>query len=118
MEELINRIGNILSSGRFVRLDDEKALQAEMADYLNSKGVTFTREKRLSARDIPDFFIDDLAIEVKIKGGKMDIYRQCERYCGYDEVKALILVTNKSMALPDQINGKPAYVLNISKSWL
>lgn len=118
MEELINQIGDIIGSTRF-SLQDEKVMQAEIAIAFDKAGRTYSREHHLSDESIPDFFIEGIAIEIKIKGSAMAIYRQCERYCMFPEVKALILVTNKSMALPDEIvKGKPSYLLNPSKAWL
>jgi hypothetical protein len=117
MEELIIQIGDILGSTRF-SLQDEKVMQAEIEAAFKKAGMIYLREHRLSNESIPDFFIDGIAIEIKIKGSAMEIFRQLERYCEFPEVKALILVTNKSMALPNFIKGKPSYLLNPAKAWL
>ena len=80
--------------------------------------LTVEREYRLDNKNIPDFFINGLAIEVKIKGSKTSIYKQCKRYCEFDEVKALLLVTNRTMGFPKDINGKDCYFHSLGKSWL
>lgn len=97
-------------------LTNEKKTQNQIFEEIKYFG--FVREYKLDAHNIPDFFYDGIAIEVKIKGSKMAIYKQCERYCRFDQVKALILCTNKSMGFPEEINGKPCYYINLGKAWL
>lgn len=105
-----------LLTGLRLPTHDEKALQSQLANHLAPLG--FQREYRLDAKNIPDFFLEGVAIEVKIKGGRMAIYRQCERYCKFDQVKSLILITNRAMGLPTTINDKPVYLFNLGKAWL
>lgn len=99
-------------------LTDEKRLQAEMAERFAAAGLALEREFRLSATEVVDFFADGIAVEVKIKGGKMAIYRQLQRYAEHDEIKALLLVSNVPMGLPPEIEGKPAYFHNLAMAWL
>jgi hypothetical protein len=110
-----------LIHGNRITLSNEKAAQAEINELLTMAGYEFTREKRLSPRDTPDFFIAEsgLAIEIKMKGaGRMDIFRQLSRYAKHDEVKAILLATNVSMGLPPEIEGKPAYFASLGRAWL
>lgn len=99
-------------------LSDEKRLQEEIEEKLEEHGVEFVREHRLSAADIPDFMVGSLAIEVKIKGSKLSIYKQVERYAQHEEVKSLLLITNVATGFPPTVNGKPAYVFNLARAWL
>jgi len=100
-------------------LGDEKLLQAETATRLDSAGINYRREVRLSEHDIIDFMIEGgVAIEMKIKGGRHAIYRQCERYCMFDAVRTLVLATNVAMSLPAMINGKPTHVASLGRGWL
>jgi hypothetical protein len=117
-----------LLSMRRLTLADEKRLQIEIAEVLTSASVlagssiSFRREVRLGDGDIVDFMIDGpiegIAIEVKIKGNARSIYRQLERYCAHDEVRAIILATNVPMNLPDTINGKPTAIAALGRGWL
>jgi hypothetical protein len=101
------------------KLEDEKQLQSQIEKKFEVDGVPFEREKAFDKKNIVDFFVDGtIAVEIKIGSSKMSIYRQCERYCTFPEVKALLLVTNKSMTLPELVNGKPCIVLNLSEAWL
>jgi hypothetical protein len=102
-------------------MHSEKETQAEIAKALTKGGFVFEREKRLSAEDIPDFLVKDgIVIEVKLRTGisKMNIYRQLERYSRHETVKEIILVSNITMGLPPEINGKPAYFLSLGRAWL
>ncbi len=115
-----DELTDILRTLRFAKLNlsNEKITQLQVARELSL--YKFDREFRLDKHNIPDFYHHEmkLAIEVKIKGGRMNIFRQCARYCEFEQVKILILCTNKSMGLPDQINGKPCYYIHIGKAWL
>ena len=114
---MINTILKTLYSHRFP-LVVEKETQAAIEAKFAENGVPYSREHRLDEKNIPDFFVDGIAIEVKIKGNAKTIYRQCERYCQFEEVRKLILVTNRSMGFPKQINNKDCYFINLGKAWL
>ncbi|MDP3417903.1 hypothetical protein [Falsiroseomonas sp.] len=103
-----------------IDLSDEKEAQRQIGEALTSAGIEFRREVPLSRRDRPDFFLDaaGLAIEVKLRAGKMDIWRQLSRYAEHDRVLALMLVSNTSVALPSEIAGKPLYFISLGRAWL
>ena len=48
----------------------------------------------------------------------MDVFRQLKRYAAHDEVNELVLVTNLSMGLPPEIDGKPTYYASLGVAWL
>jgi hypothetical protein len=96
----------------------EKRTQAQVFEAVRHLG--FVREYRLNANNIPDLFCIDLglAIEIKIKGAKKAIYQQCLRYCGFEQVQALILITGKAVGLPGEILGKPCFYISLGKAYL
>ena len=106
-----------LSNVRF-SFEDEKALQVAIARRLTMAGIPFIREFRLDKNNIFDFYWEGLVVEVKIKGGAKKIYSQCKRYCQFKQVTGLVLITNRSMGFPEEIAGKPCYVINLGKAWL
>ncbi len=116
MSEL-QKIVHLMSSRRF-SLSDEKRLQAEMEELFTAAAFSFKREHRLDSRSIIDFMFGDVGVEVKIKGSRLNIYRQLERYAEFEAVRCLLLVTNVPMGLPELINGKPAHVINLARAWL
>lgn len=101
-----------------IPLHNEKATQARLEELLQAHGFEFTREARVGEGDIPDFMVGGLAVEVKIKGGKMDIYRQLRRYAQQPRVTRILLVTNVAMGLPDVIEGCKTYIANLGRAWL
>lgn len=107
-----------LLQSRRLPLADEKELQAAIGDQLMLESLTYQREVRLGPADVVDFMVHDVAIEVKIKGSKRNVYRQCERYCSHARVGALILATNYMLGFPATINGKPCFVANLGRAWL
>lgn len=109
-------VTSILTKQKF-SLDREKATQAEIYSAL-SQFNELIAEYKLDNKNIIDFFIDGIGIEVKIKGNKKDIYQQCCRYCEFDQIKVLILLTNRSIGFPNAINNKPCIVINLGKAWL
>jgi hypothetical protein len=114
-------ICRLLANAR-VPLHDE--IQAHVAiETLLKAGpgaLSFQREYRLAAGDIPDFFfVGGVVLEVKLRTTtKMNVYRQLERYAGHDVVTAIVLATNLSMGLPPTIGGKPAYYVSLGRGWM
>lgn len=101
-------------------LTNEKNTQRQLHQALTDKNCIFVREHRLDEKSIPDMFNAEhgIAIEVKIKGRKKDIYKQLLRYSQFEAVKILILCSNKALGLPAQIGGKPCYFIHLGKAWL
>ena len=99
-------------------LHNEKDLQEAIYKQLIFKRFPAIREYPLDNKNILDILILNMAIEIKIHASAKSIYRQCVRYCEFERVKCLLLITNRSMGFPEQINGKPCYVLNLGKAWL
>lgn len=114
---MIQETLKILSHGRF-NLSTEASLKVDMKKVLDEAGLSYQPEFVLDKENRPDFFGEGIALEVKIKGTPKSIFKQCARYCNFDQVKTLILVTNKSMGFPKTINGKDCYVVNLGKAWL
>lgn len=115
-----NIISDIIAAIKSIKLNlsDEKQLQENIAKIFNEKEILYSREYHLSNSDIPDFFIDGVCVEIKIKGNAKSIYRQCVRYCEHEKVQSLILITGRTIGFPPAINNKPCYVVKISESWL
>jgi hypothetical protein len=113
----IQSIHKVLSTHRFP-VHNEKQLQTDIAFIFERSGISYIREHILDNNNIIDFMSGDIGVEVKIKGNKKAIYLQCERYCDFPGIKSLLLITNRSMGFPKQINGKDCYVLNLGKAWL
>ncbi len=101
-------------------LHSEKFVQTEIYNILRDhSSFSVKREYRLSNKHIIDFIIDDgIGVEVKVKGSAVSILKQCESYCGYDDIHTLILITSKSMGFPCSIKTKPCYYFSLSRAML
>lgn len=107
-----------LRKKRFI-LSDEKDLQNQIAEALHATAIDHQREVIIGARERVDFMVPDgIAIEVKIKGGKLAIFRQLKRYAESELVNEIILLSSVSMGLPSTINGKPAHFVSLGEQWL
>lgn len=118
--DLAHDVVTALCSGRF-DLSDEKACQAEIDTWLRDRlpDVEIQREHRLSSRDIPDFFIAGVVVEVKMNTARpASILRQLERYADHDQVQAIVLVTNRAVILRPTVRGKQLLVVPLGRTWL
>jgi hypothetical protein len=115
---LFKKVKDLLT-GHKLFLFDEKQLQYQIMGLLSVPGFPFmVKEYCIAGAGRVDFFTEGGAIEVKVKGSPMAIYRQICKYAKQDEVTEVILLTTKTMSLPEQIEGKPANFINLSKAWL
>lgn len=115
---LITQLANLIRSAR-LDLSSEKRAQGDLEAVLKSSGIVFDREFRLSAKDIVDFLIQGIAVELKLKNAKkMDVYKQLCRYAKSDQVTSIILASSTSMGLPQQIDGKDVYFVKLGDAWL
>ena len=117
---MINRFFKVMKVYRFP-LGTEAELQDHVESVLKLEKIEYKREFRLDSKNRPDFMIDDYAVELKIgstRAQAMSIYRQCERYARFDQVKGIVLITNRAMGFPPEINGKPAYCFSLGAAWL
>lgn len=109
--EIINRFVSVLSNYS-INFNDEKDLQESifkiMLNYFNIQ-----KEYSLEPYGIVDFFIEGVAIEVKIKGQKAKIYRQCRDYCKHPDVTHLLLVSTNPLSLPEIVENKRCYTYQI-----
>lgn len=98
---------------------NEIDVQAKISDLLTLHNVRHKREVVLGPGDRPDFMLEGgIALEVKLRASKRAIYRQCERYCQYDQVNGLILVSATAMGFPEEIHGKSTWVASLGGGWL
>lgn len=116
----MNEIISILKTLRINPVNEEYDLQAEIEKLLIAAGINHERECYLGRGNRVDFLTskDGIAIEVKKgKPNKMQAISQLRRYAEFDRVKGIILVIEKNMDVPREINGKPCVSLGLNKLW-
>ena len=110
MDSLVATIEGALRRHRF-RYADERELQAGVEHVLRSAGLSVAREAALGALGVVDFLVDGLAVEVKVRGTRVEVVRQVHRYLQHEEVRGLLLITTRAALarVPATIAGKPVY---------
>lgn len=110
---------NTLKSIRAHVIKEEHQLHQIIKDVLNQKGISYSYEHKLGKRNRVDFLtVGGTAIEAKKgKPNSNQILRQLERYASFDEVKAVVLVIERYMDLPEEINSKPCVSIGLNKLW-
>lgn len=109
------RVHGVLTSTRLT-YHDEESLQAAIHDALEQNGLPAVREVKLpGSLGRIDLMCGAVGIEVKIDGQVNAVTRQLMRYSHAPEIEELILVTTraKHRDVPEQLNGKPVYLVSL-----
>ncbi|HSI86845.1 MAG: hypothetical protein ACAI35_04340 [Candidatus Methylacidiphilales bacterium] len=100
----------------------ELELHETISKLLTAQGIVHRREVKTN-RGTVDFVIGDIAMEIKIKGGSIDIARQLIRYLQDPQFTSLILVTTKAIKLPiteveTPEGNKPVFVIELWRNFI
>lgn len=96
----------------------EYDLHRLVMDTLEAAGIPFAHEVKLGPRCRIDLLCGGVGIE--IKRGLLDktrLLNQLRRYAACEQIEALILVTEKTVALPHAIGGKPVRLVCLNRLW-
>jgi hypothetical protein len=52
------------------------------------------------------------------RAGRTAILSQIERYARSEKTEAVILLSNRAVQVPREIEGKPAYFVSMGRAWL
>ena len=112
------RIRDALMTVRVPAVPSEYDIHALAARALEEAGIVFSHEERLGPGCRVDFFADGVAIEIK-KGKPVQarLLEQAKKYLACEQVRALVIVSQKRVSLPASICGKPVYVLCLDRLW-
>lgn len=114
-------VAEVLAVLRKLRVNyirEEYELQNEIAKLLEDHNVPFIKEYKLGPRNRVDFYINGIVLEIKkAKPNRERVIRQLMRYAEYEEVTGLILVIERSMDIPDEINSKKCISFGLNKQW-
>lgn len=114
----IEDILSALSKIRISRTMDEHHIHEEIKKALNKEKIRYKHEYKLLSHKRFDFWIDGIILEVKKqKPQKMQLLNQLNRYTKVPDVKAIIVVLEKSISIPHEINGKPVVVKSLNANW-
>ena len=120
-ENTVNTVLDALHRLRVKQVGDEYELQTKIKQCFDDTGVGYEKEFRLGPRCRVDFLVHGgIVVEVKRglnKPNQTRVIGQLERYAEFDVVKALILVVDRNLNLPSEINEKPCVSLGLHKLW-
>ena len=118
LQEEIRTITAALSGIRTPAVPGEYDLHAEVSAALSQAGIEHIHEYRLAPRCRIDFRAGCVGIEIK-KGRPVpsELRRQLARYLESDELKAIIVVAQRAVSLPETIGGKPVVQLSLNRLW-
>lgn len=98
---------------------DEYKLHQLIDKELVKEGISFNNEFLLGPRNRIDFLtVSGVGIEAKKgKPNELQVMSQLTRYAAFEQVTGLILVIERYMDLPEEINGKPVISIGLRKLW-
>jgi hypothetical protein len=115
----------LIERGRWPLAAGEKAVQAALADAFAAAGLAAAREARLGPGEVIDFLVGEgggeagIGVEVKMNGAAAAaVRRQLARYAATGRCAALVLATNRALALPPALAGVPLAVASLGRGWL
>lgn len=122
MDDLDQRLNTVLSALRTIRvrhLDQEiEYLHPLVAGSLDSAGIRYQHEARLGPRKRVDFLVTDIVIEIKKrKPVRASLIAQLEKYASCDIVRAIVLILERSVPVPEHIHGKPVRTISLNALW-
>ena len=107
-----------LSTLRASAMPGEYDLHRLVAEALKAAGLPCIHEYRLAPRRRIDFFLEGVGVEIK-KGrpNARELLKQVERYLACDELKEIVVVTQKDTPLPAYVLGKRVTCISLDRLW-
>ena len=107
-----------LTALRASAMPGEYDLHHLVAEALRAAGLPCAHEYRLAPRRRIDFFLDGVGVEIK-KGrpNARELLKQVERYLACDELKEIVVVTQKDTPLPARVLGKRVTCISLDRLW-
>lgn len=107
-----------LSTLRASAMPGEYDLHRLAAEAFKAAGLPCEHEYRLAPRRRIDFFLEGVGVEIK-KGrpNARELLKQVERYLACDELKEIVVVTQKDTPLPARVLGKRVTCISLDRLW-
>ena len=96
----------------------ENDIHRMVAERLTQAGLSFTHEAKIGPGCRIDYLVDGVGIE--IKKGKPDaraLSQQLLRYARCEDVKAIIVLSQRAVTVPKTALGKPVRVIVLNQLW-
>lgn len=116
----LERVVNLVKKLRIGLAVEEQVIHDELKDLFDSEKVEHKYEYLLGKGSRVDFFIPEEGLGLEVKKGKPNnrsLLKQVERYASFEEVKKILVVTERSVKLPSKVNGKECEVVTLHSLW-
>jgi hypothetical protein len=119
VEEDFQKTLEALKKLRLHVVKEERFIHEQIKKTLNNNQIRYYHEYNLGPQNRVDFLTaGGTAIEVKKGRPHMaSLLNQIERYLSFNEVKGMIVVTEKGLSLPNEVNGKPVQLISLNRLW-
>ena len=111
---VLDALGELRSPFALYETDLHAMVQKRLADA----GLSYQHEARIGPGCRIDYLVEGVGVE--IKKGKPDakaLVRQLMRYAACDGVAAIVLLTQRTVAVPKMVMGKPVHVIVLNQLW-
>ena len=115
----LEQVLEALSLLRAPQAAQEADLQLAVERCLQDAGIVFHREAVLGKGARIDFLTED-GVGIELKKGRpvaSGLKKQLLRYAAFDEIKAIVAVTQKTAGIPRQVGGKPCVEIGLNRLW-
>lgn len=118
IDQEIARVVDALKAVRMPAQPEEYDIHAQVASALGAASVAYVHEYRLGPRRRIDFLAGRVGIEAK-KGRPpaRALMKQVKGYLESDALSAVVVVTQRAVALPPRLSGKPVVVVSLNRLW-
>jgi len=114
----IEKIMDALSTIHISNTLNESEIHKEIGRALSIHNIKYKHEYQILTHKRFDFWIDGIVLEVKkSKPSKITLLNQLDRYTKVPGVKAIIVVLERNVTIPKQLNGKTIIIKSLNENW-
>ena len=118
MNPTIKTIINALNTIKISNKLNETQIHNEIKKVLQNHSIKFIHEYKIYTGKRFDFWVNGIVLEVKKqKPTKINLLNQLNRYTKVPGVKAIIVVLEKNINIPKEINSKPIIIKSLNENW-
>lgn len=102
-----------------INITKESTAHNDIMRILTDAGLEPQREVRMTAGSRVDVMVGGVAVEIKRRGSRREVWSQLERYAAIEDVDCVVLATQAAWPQPPAtIHGKPFFVASLNAGHL
>lgn len=114
LEQVLSALGELRSPFALYESDIHQTVEKRLIEA----GLPYVHEAKLGPGCRIDYLVEGVGVE--IKKGKPDgakLRQQLARYAACGQISALVVLTPRSVSLPDSLMGKPVRLIVLNRLW-